>query len=59
MNLSPQDYAAAKKGRETMLIFIREIPLEKMVMMSQGAFTEEALQGILAAVSEGADTNRK
>lgn len=59
MNLSPQDYAAAKKGRETMLIFIREIPLEKMVMMSQGAFTEEALQGILAAIGENAEANRE
>ena len=59
MNLSPQDYAAAKKARETMIIFIREITLEKMVMMSQGAFTEDALQGILAAVGNEPDAARK
>lgn len=59
MNLSPQDYAAAKKARETMIIFLREITLEKMVMMSQGAFTEDALQGILAAVGAEPDATRK
>ncbi len=52
--MSPADYAAAKKGRDTMLMFIREIPLEKLVMLSQGAFTEETLQGILAATNGGA-----
>ncbi len=49
--MSPADYAAAKKGRDTMLMFMREIPMEKLVMLSQGAFTEEALQGILHALN--------
>jgi beta-glucosidase len=51
LKLSPADYAAAKKARETMLVFVREIPMGKMVMLSQGAFTEEALQGILTAIN--------
>lgn len=55
LHLSPEKYAAAKKARETMLVFVREIPLEKMVMLSRGAFTEEALQGILTAVGGEGD----
>ncbi|WP_345785652.1 glycoside hydrolase family 3 C-terminal domain-containing protein [Pelagicoccus sp. SDUM812003] len=51
LNLSPDDYAAAKKARETMLVFLREIPLQKLVMLSQGAFTEEAMQGIIQAIN--------
>ncbi len=55
--MSPAEYAAAKKGRDTMLMFMREIPLEKLVMLSQGAFTEEALQGILNAVNSDEDSD--
>ncbi|EDY84828.1 Glycosyl hydrolase family 3 N terminal domain protein [Verrucomicrobiia bacterium DG1235] len=51
LELSPDEYAAAKKGRETMLVFLREIPLKKLVMLSQGAFTEEAMLGIIRAVN--------
>lgn len=53
--MSPAEYAAAKKGRDTMLMFMREIPLEKLVMLSQGAFTEEALQGILHTLNDQAE----
>ncbi len=49
--MTPQQKAAAKKARETMLVFMREIPLEKLVMLLQGAFTEEAMLGIVAAVN--------
>jgi beta-glucosidase len=55
-SMSPADYAAAKKGRDTLLMFMREIPLEKLVMLSQGAFTEEALQGILHSVNGTPET---
>lgn len=59
LNLGPAEYAAAKKARETMLVFVREIPMGKMVMLSQGAFTEEALQGILTAVNGGGEADGK
>lgn len=49
--MTPQQKAAAKKAHETMLVFLREIQLEKLVMLSQGAFTEEAMLGIVAAVN--------
>ena len=46
--------AAAKKTRDTLIVFMNEMPLCKLVLTSQGQFSEEALQGILQAVNEEA-----
>jgi beta-glucosidase len=51
-DMTEEQIAAAKKSRNTILGFINEMPMIKMVRMSQGRFTEEAMNDILKKVNE-------
>ncbi len=50
--LTAAEEAEAKKARDTMAAFMNEMPLCKLVLMSQGQFSEEMLQGILQAANQ-------
>ncbi|MBE2214593.1 MAG: glycoside hydrolase family 3 C-terminal domain-containing protein [Opitutaceae bacterium] len=50
---SPEAQAAARKARDTIVVFMNEMPLCKLVQVSGGVFSEEMLQGILQAVNQG------
>jgi beta-glucosidase len=47
-----EEQATAKRALDTMTMFMREQPLCKLVMVSQGQFSEETMQGILQAVNQ-------
>jgi beta-glucosidase len=49
---TPEEQAAAKRARDTLEMFINEQLLGKFVLMSQGQFSEEMLQGILQSVNQ-------
>jgi beta-glucosidase len=51
-DMTEEQVAAAKKARNTILGFINEMPMIKMVQVSRGRFTEEAMNDILKQVNQ-------
>ncbi len=49
---APEQEAAAKQALQTQMMFMRELPMCRLVTTSQGQFSEEALEGILKAVNQ-------
>jgi beta-glucosidase len=51
-DMTEEQAAVARKTRNTILGFINEMPLKKLVRASQGRFTEERMHEILKAVNQ-------
>jgi beta-glucosidase len=49
---TPQERFEAIKARDEMVVFMNEMPLCKLVLVTGGQFSEEALQGILQTVNK-------
>jgi len=49
---TPQERYEAIKARDAMVVFMSEMPLCKLVLVTGGQFSEEALQGVLQAVNK-------